>query len=305
MKFRCRRTGPNVCVLDCGKFYLDGERLGREREEVLRADRIARTACGYKFRTMIGVQPWRRPKETPAHTFTAVYEIYAEKKIRGVCLALEHLRDCALEFNGESVEKRACGWFTDRAIKTVRLPAFKEGKNVLKISEPFGNNTNPEPCYLLGDFGADADETRTRLFAPQKLTFGSLEGQGLKFYAQNVDYIANVRLERESSLKIAVPHFAGQLIGVYIDGKNAGDIAFAPYEFISKPLSAGRHELKLRLYGDNYNTFSPLHVRGEIVWTGDYSWYAGEENWTYGYLTKPFGILSEPSTEIIFGREKD
>lgn len=305
MNYRCRRVGPNVCVLDCGRFFLDGKPIGREREEILRADRLARAACGMKFRTMVGIQPWCRPKEEPCHRFTAEYEIYAEEELRGVRLALERPQTRTVTLNGERVQNKVSGWFIDRSIRTMRLPDFRKGKNVLRISEPFGNNTDPEACYLLGEFGADADETKTRLFAPKKLQFGSLEGQGLKFYAQNVDYFAEVNLEEAGALKIRIPHFAGQAIGVTVDGREEGTIAFAPYELETAPLSAGRHRIKLRLYGDNYNTFSPLHVRGEIVWTGDYSWYAEEENWTYGYLTRPFGILAEPETEIIYGRKRD
>lgn len=305
MKFRCKRLSPNVCLLDCGKFYLDGEQIGRAREEVLRADRIARTKCGYKFRTMTGIQPWCRPKEKLRHVFVAEYEVYAEKEFEGIFLALEHRKLCMIELNGQKIKNNSRGWFTDRAIQKVCLPAFKKGKNVLKISEPFGNNTNPEPCYLLGNFGTNADETETRLFAPQKIEFGSLDKQGLKFYSQNVDYITEVVLDTKTRLKVCVPHFEGALIGVYIDGKEVGNIVYAPYEFLSETLTVGKHELKLRLYGDNYNTFSPLHVRGEIVWTGDYSWYAEDENWTYAYLTKPFGILSEPKMEIIKGRDRN
>lgn len=305
MKFRCKRVGPNVCVLDCGRFRLDGKRIGREREEILRADRLAREACGYKIRTMIGIQPWRRPQEELCHEFSAEYEIFAEDEMHGIRLALERPQTRTLYFNGERVAEKPSGWFIDRAIRTIALPAFKKGKNVLQITEPFGNNTDPEACYLLGDFGADADETQTRIFPPQKLEIGSLEGQGLKFYGQNVDYTFEVCLRERGSVRISVPHFGGQLIGVAIDGTEAGNIVYAPYVFESEALPAGKHAIRLRLYGDNYNTFSPLHVRGEIVWTGDYSWYAEEEGWTYGYLTKPYGIFTAPSVEIVYGRKTD
>lgn len=301
MKFRCERARENVCVLDCGRFYLNGKPLGRAREEVLRADRLARAECGYKFRTMIGVQPWRRAKEKPPHTFTAEYEFFSKDALKGVHLALESPETAYVTLNGAWADRCARGWFTDRAIKKIALPRLRAGKNILRIAQPFGNDTDPEACYLLGEFSVEADENNTFLSPPRPLDFGRTDEQGLKFYAQNLDYSFRLRVGEGEKMKIRVPHFEGPVIGVFIDGEDAGNIVFAPYEFTSKPLHAGVHKVKLRLYGDNGNTFSQLHVREEPVWTGDYSWYAEDGRWTYGYRTKPFGILSEPIIEITEG----
>lgn len=299
MKYNCRRTEPNICLLDCGKYSLDGEILGSEREEVLRADRIARDRCGYKRRTMIGVQPWCRPSERLEHLFVAEFLIHSTETLSSVWLVLEHPERCRVTLNGEHITANIKGWFADRALKKMRLPTLKRGENTLRIEQPFGGNTDIEACYLLGEFDVTADGEGIRLSPPGKVGFGRVDEQGLKFYARNLEYSTGLRLKAQARLRIAIPDFAGPLIGVFVDGKDLGNIVFAPYELTTPVLNAGPHRIVFRLYGNNYNTFSALHVHPEPVWTGDYSWYADGENWTYDYLTKPFGILSEPKIEII------
>ena len=56
-------------------------------------------------------------------------------------------------WNGVPVDKKVCGWYVDKSIKKIVLGKLAVGKNDLVITRPFGEKTNLEWSYLLGDFG--------------------------------------------------------------------------------------------------------------------------------------------------------
>lgn len=79
-----------------------------------------------------------------------------------------------------------------------------------------------------------------------------------------------------------------------LDGKDAGRVAFAPYELEIEDLKKGKHIMEFTLFGNRFNTFGALHNCGPSIWYGPPYWYSTEDSWCYEYNTKKMGILKSP-----------
>lgn len=172
---------------------------------------------------------------------------------------------------------------------------------------PFGLRSNPEWCYILGDFGVKVRGARPVLTRPtETLAFGSVVPQGLPFYGGNITYHIPIELPREAKgLRIAATHFRGALVtasarpaeGAEGDNGRAGkeiSLMLPPYEGVL-PLSPGRWELLLTVYGNRFNSFGQVHLSDEKEdWLGADAWRSQGAAWSYEYQLKPLGLLSAP-----------
>ena len=290
---RFRLSEPNMCLLDMGEYALDGGEW-QPAEEILRMDNAARRALGIPPRRKEVMQPYLIPDEPNEHFIDVRFTIPSEVEVPSPHLALEDPELASICLNGKPVNTEVTGWFVDRDIKQIALPGIKKGENVLTVRTPIGKRTNLEAFYLLGDFGVRVNGTVKMLIPlPEKLGFGSIVGQGLPFYTGNVEYIIPVNTDGDFAVR--VPHWRGGLVKAFVDGKDAGRIAFSPYRLDFKGLEPGRHELVLRLYGTRINGFGQLHhTQGIYYYQSPNSWRSEGDLWKYEYEFKPMGILKSP-----------
>ncbi len=284
----------NVLLLDMAQFSVDdGEFF--PTEEILRADNIARKLAGLSERGGGVAQPWVIPPETPSHTITLKFTIRSEIELTGTSLALEDAEQAEIALNGEAVPNTVTGWYVDKSIKTVSLPAIRQGDNILTVKLPLGNHTNTEWCYLLGAFGVRVVGHTTVLTAmPEKVAFGSLVPQGFPFYGGAVTY----RLEAETAngaLRITLPQYRGGVVKVFVDGKEKGYIVYSPNTLTVTGLADGTHTVELKLYTNRYNAFGAVHnADANLSWHGPDAWRTTGERWTYEYRLRDIGILTTP-----------
>ena len=79
-----------------------------------------------------------------------------------------------------------------------------------------------------------------------------------------------------------------------MDGKDLGILAFAPY-FVKCNLTAGKHELVVKYYGNRKNTFGSLHHGNKAYdWYGPGHWYPSREEFRYEYILAKTGVLASP-----------
>lgn len=288
---------PNVLLLDMAAYALDdGE--WQPREEILRLDNILRDKLQFPKRAAAQAQPYTLPQEKICHTAHLRLIFQSEIAYTGALLAVEDAEKLGITFNGETVDNAVLGYFTDESIKTVLLPPIVKGENVLLLDVPFGQRTNLEWCYVLGDFGVRLQGETAIITAPPKtLTFGDVTAQGLPFYGANISYHMEVALETAATVQVHVPCYRGAAVNVEVDGVPAGNVTFAPYLCTLADLSAGKHIITLTLYGNRFNSFGQLHLAnaGPGYWYGPDSWRTGGEGWTYEYRVRPFGILEPPT----------
>lgn len=285
---------PNALLLDTAEFALDDEAY-RPAMELLRADNECRARLNWPSRKESFAQPWVVPKETIVHQVRLRFTIHCEIRLENAKLAVEDAQDVKITLNGEKVENRVCGWYADRAIGCLSLPALHEGENILEVIVPFGKRTNIEWMYLLGDFSVRVNGAHAAVAAPvRQLGFGSFTTQGLPFYGGNITYQIPFT-STGGRVSLQVPHYRGALTKVCVDGVERGAIIYPPYTLDLGKLPCGAHELSLTLFGNRRNSFGPVHLADlAVTWIGPNAWRSEGDAWSDSYQICSVGVLSEP-----------
>ena len=168
---------------------------------------------------------------------------------------------------------------------------------------PFSPRSNPEWCYILGNFGVKVRGAAGILTdAPKTLAFGSVTTQGLAFYGGNITYRIPVEIpEGSAGIRIQATHFRGALVTVSAMPMDAGEFSgeeavlmVPPYEG-KLSLTPGRWKILLTVYGNRFNSFGQVHLSDEKEdWLGADSWRSEGAAFSYEYRLKPLGLLSAP-----------
>jgi hypothetical protein len=285
---------PNALLLDQAEYALDGGEY-ESAEEILRLDDICRARLGWQERRKNVVQPWAREPEPPTHTVRLRFSIESETECEGVLLAIEDAETVKLKWNEKDVASTVVGWYVDKAIKTVALPALKKGKNILEAEIPFGKNTNTEWMYLLGDFGVEVCGRSVRVVpAREKLAFGNITAQGLPFYGGNLTY--RIPIETTGGdLAVRSSHYKGIMQSFRLDGGEEKPAIYPPYTVRFTDVKAGKHTLEVTLYGHRRNGFGPVHLANlKETWIGPAAWRTEGEAWCYDYMICEEGIMTTP-----------
>ena len=284
---------PNVYLLDKAEFALNDQPY-RPARELLQADNILRQELDWPKRKDAVAQPWTVNEPRPEHTVRLRFTVYSTLALTGVKLALEDASLARITCNGQPVATSPDGWFVDKSIGTIPLPALRKGNNTIEVTLPFGRRTNVEWCYLLGDFGVQVSgEFRQLTALPEALGFDDVTRQGLAHYGGNITYHIPVTTSG-GGLTLAVPHYAGAAVRVEI-GDAVHYIAYPPYRLELSVLSAGTYRIDLTLLGNRHNCFGPLHLAdSKEAWIGPNAWRSTGDRWTDSYRLKPLGLLSAP-----------
>ena len=286
---------PNVLLLDQAAYRLNDEEWQPE-EEILRLDTILRRRLGLPLRMDWVAQPWTDPNPPPpADTLSLMFTVRVDAAVDQPSLALEGAAQTSIVVDDQAVPGDITGFWVDEAIQTVRLPRLDVGTHRIVLTMPYGRKTNPEWCYLLGDFGVEVRGRHARVVAPvRELAFGDWTRQGLPFYAGNVSYHCAVA-GRGADLAVKASKFKAPLLSVELDGKPAGKIAFAPFQVELGTLAEGQHALDITAYGNRINAFGCVHNADEKwTWFGPNAWRTRGDDWSYEYQLKPMGVLVAP-----------
>ena len=283
---------PNMLLLDMAEYALDDGEYYSE-DELLRIDNHARRELGIPLRRKEVVQPYLVEAGAPEHTLHLRFRIPSEIGAAGLKLGLECPETSEIRVNGIPVPPVGNGWYVDRDIRTVSLPDFAPGENLLEIAVPIGPRTNLENFYLLGDFGVRIGGTVKTLTEPvRKIGWGDIASQGLPFYTGNLTYRTKVRSRGDFTVR--VPQYRGGLVKILVDGKDCGNIAFSPYTLRVR-CAPGEHRVEWKLYGTRQNGFAQLHhTQGVYFYQSPNSWRSAGDLWSYEYRLKPAGILKSP-----------
>ena len=290
---------PNVILLDKAEFALDGGEYQPE-QELLRADNVLRAALDWPSRRGAVAQPWVVQEEAAAHEVRLRFRVYSEIPFAGAKLALEDADLAKIVVNGQPVQEKPDGWFVDKCIGTVALPALNPGENVIEVTLPFGRRTNVEWCYLLGDFGVDiCGSRRTIVPRAKQIGFDDITRQRLPHYTGNIAYQVPVETSG-GNLRVTVPHFSGAMVRVDLDGKPAGHILYPPYVLDIENVEAGQHQLDFVLLNTRENAFGPLHYADtKRDRSSPDKWRSQAYFWTDSYRLVPAGIRTVPVVEEV------
>ena len=294
-KVKYSRTEENVYVLDMAEYSLDGGKT-EPIEEILRIDTKIRKKLNLVAADGGHAQPWVIPEEDPTHFVTLKFKIESEISAENIYLALEEGEN--IIFNGEKVEKQICGYYVDESIFRIPLPNLKKGTNTLEVTVPVSNVLSLENMFLLGDFNVDVSGCHAIISEKtDRIGFGSIVEQGLAFYGGNVVYETEIDTP-DGILEIETSSYRGSLVSVEIDGRDIGNIVYAPYKICVGKVSKGKHTVKFILYGNRSNTFGALHLNGSLAWYGPNAWYTEGQSWAYEYKLAKTGILKSPVFKV-------
>ncbi len=286
---------PNVVLFDRVEYRIaDGE--WQPANNILKVDMKLRDTLGYKRRGGQMAQPWLEPLDkNPKDKVSLRFRFLSEIEYEGAKLALESPEYSTVTMNGEQVPVVADGYYIDEnAIKTIALPKIKLGENVITVDLRFGDITQIEAYYLLGNFGVEhhgVTSTVTKL--PEVLYFENIVNQKLPFYGANIKYSFKIMGGGKKTIEIS--KYRGAVIKVFVDGEHKGYIDFPPHRCELGELSDGEHTVTLEFFGNRMNTLGQLHnTDDDIPWASSDSWKTKGRFWTDDYMFYPTGILTSP-----------
>lgn len=294
-----QREEHNVLMLDTCEFALDNGSFEPE-EEIIRIDNICRERLSIPKRTDVTVQPWVVPEEECKNSVALRFKINSASEMPNTLLAIEKPEEAEAWFNGEKLNLDVVGYFTDKAIKTVRMPVIREGENILTVKLPFAERKNLEWLYILGEFDVKLIGRYKKIVPIDKEKgFGDVVSMGMPFYGGTLIYEAEFETKTDGDAYIKVGSFRGPVIRAYVDNKDIGIIAIQPYRLKVPKLKKGKHSLKLVLYGNRCNSFNSVHnINFDNYWNGAIRWDTDDESRSYEYNLKEFGIIHSPVIEI-------
>lgn len=285
---------PNVLLLDQAEYSLDGEEW-RDSEEILRMDDRIREELGYPFRNDSMPQPWVRGSFLEEHVVSLRFVINSRIDLQNVTLALENEK-AEIVWNGKAVQRNNTGqYYVDRAMECQALGALRRGANILQISFPFGQDTDLEWCYLLGDFGVYLRGDQAVIDKkPEKIGFSDIVHQGFPFYGGTITYQIPIK-SRGDMMELQVPEFQAVLMQAALDQGQMQEFYKAPYQVCFETQPDKEYLMELTAYGNRYNTFGQLHdCNRREEYYGPKTWRTKGKNWSYSYQLRPSGILVPP-----------
>ena len=293
------REEPNVLLLDQAEYRVDGGKW-HPREEILRIDTCLRKRFGYPLRVERLAQPWTVDKKAPKHRLSLRFTVQSDVTVQNAKLALEDALQTTVTFNGVLLDTTPTGWYVDKSIQTIALPTIPKGSSTLELEFAFSPTANPESCYLLGDFSVAVDGRDCRL-TPRSETvpFVSLTECGMPFYGGNLTYHIPLDVDVDGDVEVALGRFVGATAEISLDDGTPRMTAFAPHTAVFTAVPSGKHTVKIKVYGNRFNTFGCLHnFADHIRWCGPDAWRPAETDWRYDYKLRETGLLEAPVVRI-------
>ncbi len=168
--------------------------------------------------------------------------------------------------NGNRVSPLDNVWWLDKSFGVFEIGRFvRPGENriVLKAS-PFTIHTELEPVYVIGNFALKSQQRGFLITPSSNLKTGSWAGQGMPLYGGGVTYtreysVSTDRFDQERFF-VELGRWSGVVAEVQVNGKQAGFIAFAPFEIeVTDHIRRGKNNLTVTVYGSLKNTLGPHH----------------------------------------------
>ncbi|WP_269536937.1 hypothetical protein [Cerasicoccus fimbriatus] len=285
---------PNCLLLDMPEWRVDDE-----PRQPAQDSRMTQMQLADRFHWPEMRQPYSITDLGERHRVTRRFTLHCKVDITNARLMCERLAESKLTLDGKVLVPKATGWWVDRDLPTMELPTLSAGDHILEIEQELhAVERYLEWCYLLGDFAVEIRGAHAFLTNNEKLFWGNVASQGLPFYGGNLDYTCEIDIAEAGDYALRCPTFAGHLLRIWVDGKDRGPVPFAPYRATLGTLSAGKHTVRIRCYGNRHNTFGAVHNNlPEYDWFGPPAWQVQNECHNRIWQLKPTGILRAPMIE--------
>ena len=218
-------------------------------------------------------------------------------------LLIESPKLYKIRLNGAEIPVADCGYMIDWSFRKLDIAEYvKAGKNELILSCRFEQNDNVyhvlfdpgvheseknkltlgtelESVYLAGDFslshnGSIEHGERKTIFttgefslaaAPTQVDIDTITESGFWFFSGYIELEQAVTITVQPGMRYAVKldELHCPVASMRVNGKDAGDFAFAPHEIdVTDLLVPGENTITITLYSSNRNLLGPHHYLG-------------------------------------------
>jgi hypothetical protein len=307
-EIQTRRLAPNVLTID----YLDLEAKSFKKE-----DMYFMTAM-YKLFELSGLEtgnPWQHKIQfrqqylemdnfTQDSWFKARYHFFIDPETAGEVLeelqaVIERPDRWRVKLNGTVITPVEGTWWLDRYFPVYKIGSLvKSGENIIELSaEKMSVFSELMPVYILGDFSLSAATAGFSIKNPGTLGLGTWKNYFIPFYGDKVSYSRVFTVEDPAGIfRVKADNWKGAVAEVWVNGRNAGKIGWAPYELdITDLIQKGNNLIDLRLTGSLKNTLGYHHVVQTGWIDSPFSWNQGPEKQPSGtdYQFLDYGLFSE------------
>ncbi len=299
----------NAIPLDMADYHAEKGSWGGPFE-ILKLDRIIRDICGLPYRSGDMVQPWARQPVSGYKTrrFSIDYSFKVDAIPSGkLWLVVERPSEYACKVNGSPLDLKDQGWWLDNSFRKVALPAslLKKGLNTVSLAMDYGPGSGLEAIYLLGDFGFERDSFGVPVMTtlPERVGAGDWTSYKLGTYTGSLGYLldAEIPAAKGGRVFLKLADWEGVMAKVFVDGKDAGSIAWPPYELDITDAVAGKRKcrIEIKVFAGRQNLLGPLHLSDRRpAWTGPGEFVPGSDRWSPLQVNFPTGLLKDPSIVV-------
>lgn len=187
-----------------------------------------------------------------------------------------------VSINGKEVTAQPEVFWIDKEFSVFEIGEFlKKGINTLTLKAPRMHIlAEVMPVYLLGDFLVKPGKKGFKIADGKFNKPGSWQDNGLPFYSQKVSYSQKFDLKKsiESHYKVRLENWNGSISEVWVNGKEAGVIAWQPNELtVTDYLNNGENEITVKVTGSLKNTFGFFYHNNDSWIHGPHSWNSAPE----------------------------
>lgn len=295
-----KRTAPNALVLDRCQYRLQGEAWS-ETMDVWQAQKDLRERLGMRQVYANGNLQrhfWvheRHGNNGKPVDFRFVFHV-KDIPLTDTFVAFEQAERFRFRLNGEPVVEGPKGWYLDRCMSTVKLPAPVKGENALEIGCEYAHDMEIEDAFLIGDFAVDGSRRLVR--EPGNLRLGDWCPQGYPHYCGSMVY----RFEFDADLTDGLPivmelgPYEAVTLNLNVNGRHGKAIPWraAGTVELTEWLVQGRNRIDLEVVGSPRNLLGPLHVnRPDGSWLDWWTFHPTGKEYTAEYVLRPYGLMGE------------
>ncbi|MDT8402438.1 MAG: glycosyl hydrolase [Bacteroidales bacterium] len=282
-----KRESDNIMMIN----YLDLKTAGQVRKETYFMDALVAL---FKENGVEMGNPWQHKIQykkdylemdslfSDNSGFQASYHFNINDKLgedamRSIRAVVERPGLWKVYMNGKQVNAVEGAYWIDRDFKLFEVGRYlQKGKNTLTLVAPKMNIlAEVMPVYLAGDFLVTPAEKGFEISGGDISGIGSWQDKGLPFYPHKVAYSQEFIIDKSEGdyFKVRLKKWNGTIAEVRVNGKDAGLIAWQPYELdITDKLNDGENELTVLVTGSLKNTFG-------FFYHDNSSWIHGPHSW--------------------------
>jgi hypothetical protein len=247
-------------------------------------------------------------KFSPDRGFEATYRFTIEQQVpQRLCIVIERPDLYSIRCNGKTVSAMKDSWWLDKSFGKIDIAdAAVVGENTVIITaSPFTVYHELESAYVLGTFRLRETNSGFVITSGSEpaLKLGSWKKQGYPFYAAGVSYERSFNITQPAGRYVVeLGEWYGSVVGVIVNGKTAGYIAYKPWQCdVTDLIKPGDNTIEVVVIGTLKNTLGPHHAGTGLgsAWPGMFQQGpetgppAGKDYHTVDYgLLEPFVLIN-------------